>query len=436
MRLEDMILVSVDDHVVEPADLFANHVTAAWKARVPRVVRKKDGSEVWVFEGTQVSNLALHAAAGRPPEDWGVEATHRAQLRPGAWDVHARIRDMNADGVLASLCFPSFPGLCGGLWSKTKDKGVSLVMLRAYNDWHRDEFCAAYPGRFIPIALPPLWDPKAMADEVRRMAKKGCHAVSFSENPEKLGLPGFHGDHWDPFWSACCDEDTIVCLHVGSGAGLIHGAMDAPIDVALTLQPYHTIANVADLLWSRTLRKFPGLRIAVVEAGIGWIPAFLERVDQVYRQHHAWTHQDFGALLPSDLFRERIVCSFTDDESGIANREEIGLENVVWGSNYPRAGTSWPRSPEHLARQLDGVPDTEVDQLTQLNALRHFRLDPFEFVDPDACRVGALRALAGDVDLSVSAKSRRAPGPDRAKPVTSQDVVRQLASAFASPTES
>ena len=435
MRLEDMILVSVDDHVVEPPDLFANHVTAAWKARAPRMVRKKDGSEVWVFEGQQLSNMGLHAVAGRPPEDYGVEPTSTAQLRPGAWSVHERIRDMNADGVLASLCFPSFPGLCGALWSKTKDKGVSLVMLRAYNDWHRDEFCGAYPHRFIPLALPPLWDPKAMADEVRRVAKKGCHAISFSESPEKLGLPTLHTDHWDPFWRACCDEGAIVCMHVGSGAGMTHTSMDAPIDVLLTLQPIQTIASVADLLWSRTLRKFPRLRIALSEAGIGWIPHFLERADHVYRHHHAWTHQNFGARLPSEVFREQIVPCFSDDPTGVANRVAVGLDSITWGSNYPRAGTTWPRSPEHLERQLAGLPDTELDQITHANALRHFRLDPFAHMDKARCRVGALRALARDVDLSVAAKSRRPPSTDRTKPVTSQDVVRQLASAFASPTD-
>ncbi len=430
-----MILVSVDDHVIEPPDLFANHVTAAWRSRAPRVVRKKDGSEVWVFEGQQISTLGLHAAAGRPPEDYGVEPTSFAQLRPGAWNVHERIRDMNADGVLASLCFPSLPGLCGGLWAKTKDKGVSLVMLRAYNDWHRDELCGAYPGRLVPVALTPLWDPKAMADEVRRAARSGCHAISFPESPEKLGLPTLHTDHWDPFWSACCDEGVLVLMHAGSVTGLVHGAMDAPIDVALTLAPIHAIATAADLLWSRTLRKFPNLRISLSEAGIGWIPHFLERADHVYRHHRAWTRQSFGDRTPSRIFREQIVTCFSDDSAGIASREAVGLEHITWGSNYPRAGTTWPRSPEHLAQQLAGLPDTEVDQITHANALRILRLDPFTHTARDRCRAGALRALARGVDLSLSAKSRRAPGGDPSRPVTSQDVVRQLASAFASPTD-
>ena len=435
MLLDDMILVSVDDHVVEPADLFTHHLSAAWKSRAPRVVRKKDGSDVWFFEGQQVPSIALHAVVGRPREEYGMESTNFEQLRPGTWNVHERIRDMNANGVLASLCFPSFPGCCGALWSKTRDKGVALTMLRAYNDWHIDEWSGAYPGRFIPVALPPLWDPKGMADEIRRVAKKGCHAISFSENPEEIGLPSLHAEHWDPFWSACSDEGAIVCMHVGTGAATAYTAMDSPVDVMLTLQPINSVNCAADLLWSRVLRKFPRLRIALCEGGIGWVPHFLERADYVYEHHRAWTRQSFGAKRPSDVFREQIVTCFVDDPIGIANRHAIGIDSITWECNYPHAGTTWPRSPEQLSQLLRDVPDTEVDQITHGNALRHFRLDPFAHVPAERCRVGALRAQARDVDVSVSSKGGKAPSADRTKPVTSQDVVRQLASAFATPAE-
>ncbi len=435
MQAGDMILVSVDDHVIEPPDLFAHHLTDMWKPRAPRVVRKKDGSDVWFFEGQQLPNMGLNAVAGRPPEEYGVEPTSFDQLRPGTWNVHERIRDMNANGVLASLCFPSFPGLCGALWARTKDKGVSQKMLRAYNDWHIDEWCGTYPGRFIPLALPPLWDPKLMAEEVRRVGLKGCHAISFSENPEKLGLPSLHAQHWDPFWSACSDEGAIVCIHLGSGAGLSFTSMDAPVDVMLTAQPLSQMTCATELLWSRVLRKFPRLRIALSESGIGWIPYFLERADGVYQRHRAWTHQDFGALRPSDVFRERIVTCFIDDPIGIANRHAVGLDAITWECNYPRSDTTWPKAPERLAAQLVAVPDAEVNQITHGNALRHFRLDPFAHVPAERCRVDALRALARDVDVAVASKGRKPPSTDRAKLVTSLDVTRQLASAFATAAE-
>jgi len=200
MRTEDMILVSVDDHVVEPPDMFDGHLPAKYKDLAPKVIQNADGNDVWLYEGQELPNIGLNAVSGKPPEEYGIEPTTFAEMRPGCYDIGERIRDMNANGVLGSMCFPSFPQFCGQLFSRTEDKTVALAMLRAYNDWHVDEWCGTYPGRFIPLALPPIWDPRLMADEVRRMAKKGCRAVTFSENPEKLGWPSFHSEHWDPFF--------------------------------------------------------------------------------------------------------------------------------------------------------------------------------------------------------------------------------------------
>ena len=123
---------------------------------------------------------------------------------------------MSANGVLGSLNFPSLPGFAGRLFAALDDKDAALALCRAYNDWHIEEWCGYAPERFIPLAIPPIWDPQAIADEVRRVAKKGCHAITFPENPVPLGLPSLHTDHWDPFWQACSDEGTIVCMHIGS----------------------------------------------------------------------------------------------------------------------------------------------------------------------------------------------------------------------------
>ena len=173
MRTEDMILVSVDDHVVEPPDMFDGHLPAKYKDLAPKVIQNADGNDVWLYEGQELPNIGLNAVSGKPPEEYGIEPTTFAEMRPGCYDIHERVRDMNANGVLGSMCFPSFPQFCGQLFSRTEDKTVALAMLQAYNDWHVDEWCGTYPGRFIPLSLPPIWDPQLMADEVRRMAEEG-----------------------------------------------------------------------------------------------------------------------------------------------------------------------------------------------------------------------------------------------------------------------
>jgi hypothetical protein len=411
MRAEDLILVSVDDHIVEPPEVFEGRLPAQYQDLAPKFERKPDGTDVWRYDGSEIPNIGLNAVVGRPPEEYGIEPTSLDQMRPGCFDVHERVRDMNANGVLGSMCFPSFPQFCGQLFARTKDKDVALAMIRAYNDWHIEGWCGAEPGRFIPLSLPVLWDPALAADEVRRVAAKGCHAVTFSENPEKLGWPSFHSDHWDPFWQACADQGTVVCLHIGSSSQLVITSVEAPIDVMISLQPMNVVQAAADLLWSPVLRKFPDLRIALSEGGIGWIPYLLERVDYVYEHHRAWTGQDFGGLLPSQLFKERIVTCFIDDAFGVDNRRYLNLDNITWECDYPHSDSTWPHAPESAMKYLADVPDDEIDKITHLNAMRIFAYDPFSIRPRERCTVEALRAEATDVDLSLMTRS--AGGNDR-----------------------
>src|SRR4029077_18628315 len=140
---------------------------------------------------------------------------------------------------------------------------------------------------------------EVLAAEVRRTAAKGCHAVTFSENPSKLGHPSIHTDYWDPFLQACSDENVIVCMHIGSSSELVITSPDAPMDCLITLTPMNIVQAATDLVWSPVLRKFPDLKVALSEGGIGWTPYFLERVYYNYGRHHVWTGQDFGNRLPS-----------------------------------------------------------------------------------------------------------------------------------------
>jgi predicted TIM-barrel fold metal-dependent hydrolase len=399
MELNDLVLVSVDDHVVEPPDMFEGRLPQRYADQAPVVTRRDDGTEIWRYDGKEATNIGLNAVAGRPMEEYGIEPTSFAEIRSGCFDIHDRVRDMDANGVIGSMCFPSFPNLCGQLFAKSNDLDLGLAVLQAYNDWHIDEWCGTYPGRFIPLSLPPLWDPEAMAAEVRRVAKKDCHAVSFSENPSKLKLPSFHSEHWDPFWKACAEEGTIVCLHIGSSSSLAITAPDAPIDVLLSLQPVNIIQAAADLLWSHVLRKYPDLRVSLSEGGIGWIPYFYERMDWTYTRHHRWTGQSFGTELPSDVFKEHIAVCFIDDPAGVALRHKVGIDNICWEADYPHSDSTWPISPEMLMASLGDVPDDEIDKISHLNAMRFFRFDPFALRPRDQCTVGALRVGATDVDV-------------------------------------
>src|SRR5690349_21059833 len=208
MRAEDLILVSVDDHTVEPPNMWDNVVPAKYKDYAPYSKKREDGTDVWVYEGMEMPNIGLNAVAGKPPEEYNTEPTRYEDIRTGCYDIHERIKDMNANGVLGSMCFPSYVSFAGQLFSRSKDLKIGHELLKAYNDWHIDEWCGSYPGRFIPLSIPPIWDPQLMAAEIQRVAAKGCNAVTFSEDPAALGWPSIFTDHWDPFFAACQDTGT------------------------------------------------------------------------------------------------------------------------------------------------------------------------------------------------------------------------------------
>ena len=435
MQVEDLILVSTDDHVVEPPDMWDEVLPEKWKSRAPRLVHKPDGTDVWVFEGQQVPNVGLNAVAGRPPEEYGMEPTALSQLREGNYEIGARIDDMNASGILGSMCFPSMTGFCGELFGKQEDKELAQVMIQAYNDWHIDVWCGSQPGRFIPLAIPMMWDPALLAEEVRRVAKKGCHAISFADNPTGLGYPSLHNDCWEPFWQACAEEGTVVAIHIGSGTGMKLQDTEAPVEIMITSTPISLFGCASELVYSKFLRKYPDLKIALSEGGIGWVPYFLERADYVYEHHHHWTHQDFGGKKPSDIFREHIITCFIDDAAGVRNRDLVGLDTMTWECDYPHSDTTWPEAPERLWQSLDGVPEAEIHKITHENAMRHFRYDPFSVIPREQCTVRALRARAVDVDLSLKSSGGKAPAPADAPFVTIGHIIQQLSTAFATPFE-
>jgi predicted TIM-barrel fold metal-dependent hydrolase len=233
------------------------------------------------------------------------------------------------------------------------------------------------------------------------VAAKGCHSITFTENPATLGYPSFHSEHWDPLWKAVCDEGVVVSIHLGSSGQLSVTAPDAPVDVMITLQPMNICQAAADLLWSRVLKQFPAIRFALSEGGTGWIPYFLDRLDRTYDMHRAWTGQDFGDRLPSDVFRQHFLTCFIADPVGITLRHDIGLDNIAWECDYPHSDSSWPEAPEELARVAADVPDDELARITYENACRWYAFDPFAHRAKERCTVEALRAEAPDHDVAI-----------------------------------
>jgi predicted TIM-barrel fold metal-dependent hydrolase len=364
---------SVDDHVVEPPDAFTGRFPRKHAHAEPRIVPTDDGGEAWSWNGELLPNVGFNAVVGRPSTEYGFEPTRFDEMRRGAWDVDARVRDMDIDGVSASVCFPSFlPGFVGQrltLWPADDD--LALTAMRAYNDWHLEAWCGAHPDRFVPNQIVYLRDPHVAAAEVVRNADRGFKAITFSEAPDKLGLPTIHSGYWDPLFAACAETGTVVCLHVGSSGTSPTTSSDAPPEIPAVLFGAYGMYSAVDWLYSKIPVRFPELKICLSEGGIGWVAGILDRLDHCYRYQLGYlpTWRDVD-LPPSDVLRRNFWFCALDDDAGMVVRHRIGVDHILVESDYPHADSSWPDTQAMLVRQLEqqGVPDAEADLITWKNA--------------------------------------------------------------------
>ena len=431
MEMNDMVLISVDDHISEPPDLFDKHLSGDDLATAPKLMTNENGTNYWAYQGMQMPSVGLNAVVGRPLEEYGAEPTSLDQLREGCYDVDRRVDDMNVNGIAASLNFGSAVGFDGGRFHKALDKAKALIHLRAYNDWHIDEWCGSHPGRFIPCAILPTWDMDATVAEIKRIAAKGCTAVSLNENPTIQGRPSIHNAYWEPMYKALVDHDITICLHIGGGNPAPHASAETPIEAWITTMPISIAVGAADWLNLEALHRYPTMKIALSEGGIGWVPYFLERADFSNSRHKYWTHSIFQDNKPSDMFRRHFLNCFIDDAFGLKNLDAIGEDMVAYECDYPHSDSLWPEAPERLWPTVQPLTDIQIDKITHQNAMRFFNFDPFKHHKKDDLTVGALRAKATADKVDVTLKSSGGAKPlaegEKVRPVTSGDLMKMFA---------
>ncbi len=405
MNMNDLVLVSVDDHITEPPDLFDKHLSGKDLETAPKFCVDENGKSYWAYQGMIMPSVGLNAVVGRPLEEYGMEPNSLEEMRAGVYNVHERINDMNANGIAASLNFGTAVGFDGGKFHQAPDKDLALIHLKAYNDWHIDEWCGAYPGRFIPCGILPTWDMDATVAEIERIAKKGCTAVSLNENPTKQGLPSVHNEYWEPMWKAITDHDMVMCLHIGAGNPQPHASMETPIEAWITTMPASSMVGAADWLNLSALERYPSMKICLSECGLGWIPYFMERADFSHSRHKAWTNSDFQGQKPSDIFKKHFMVCFIDDAFGLDNLQYVNEDLVAFETDYPHSDTLWPEAPEHLWKTIDHLTDEQIDKITHLNTMNWYNFDLFKHFKREDMTVGALRAKAKADGVDTTPKS-------------------------------
>src|SRR4051794_8202166 len=365
-------IVSADDHALEPPHTFTAHVPASMQARVPHVDRDDRGIDYWVIEDERIPLLGADAIQGWEQDKRYLGPVNFDEIHPAAYDIHERVRHMDVTGILVSLNFPSAPfGFAGTAFLRMKDREAGLAALRAYNEWHLEEWASPYPDRIIPCQLTWLADPGLAADEIRRNAARGFKAISFTENPECLGLPSLYTDHWDTVFRACEDTGTVINLHVGSSSQTIVPSQDSPPAVLGALFALNSMVAATDWLFARVPVRFPNIKIAMSEGGIGWVPMLIDRINFLGRQLDY--RPDFGDLTPVDVLRRNFWFSALSDPSSMAARHLVGVDHIMIETDYPHIDSTWPDSQDVLAEQLCGLSDDEVEMITYRNALALYR---------------------------------------------------------------
>ena len=437
MEMNDMVLVSIDDHVLESPDAFLRHYPVERRGEAPKIIQKGD-SEVWFWNDTVYPTIGLNAVVGRPRSEYGMEPTRFDQVRKGCYDPKARVDDMNVNGILGSLNFPTFPSFAGNVFIQAAATAPerALMAVRAYNDWHVQDWCGAAPGRLIPLIMLPIWDMPATLAEMKRMSAAGVHAITFPDNPALVGLPSIHNEYWEPFWAACVTYKMVINCHIGTGARAAHASLESPIDAWITTMPMSISNSAADWTFATFWKRYPELRMALSEGGIGWVPYFLERADFTYEHHHEWTFSDFGGERPSDVFKRHIICCFIDDQFGLKNLDYLNENMVAYECDYPHSDTVWPNVPEYLWASVNALSAATIDKITHQNVMREYSFDPITMMGGRAnCTVGALREFGKHVDVSprsglggLKTDSMDVVGKAR-RPVTSGEIMKMFAAA-------
>jgi predicted TIM-barrel fold metal-dependent hydrolase len=431
MDLNDMVIVSVDDHIIEPPHLFERHLAKRFLPNAPRVrhIAAKN-EDIWEFEGKPTIGPQLNAVVGRPKEELGYEPTGYGQIRAGCWQPAARVDDMNVNGVAASLNFPTFAGFALEMFVTSPDKELALALIQAHNDWMVDEWVAHAPDRFIPMCSLPLWRPEVAVEELRRLSRKGVRNISFPSSTADLGLPNIHHKGWNPLWDALAEEGTMLNIHCGGGSGTEYIALDSPVETILTKRGLSSMAVVTEWLWSDVIRDYPNMKIMLSEGDAGWIPYIMERAELVLDRHGPWTGQKKRrSQSMTELLRDHFYFCFIEDEYALKNRHEIGVDLLCYETDYPHADVTWPYGPEVLMKNFNvaNVPDDEIDLITWKNACKALQFDGVERKGRGAYSVGALRARAAGVDMSPVGNGRGVPpSEDDSRVINAGDVSRQF----------
>ena len=375
-------LISADSHIVEPPDMYASRIEPKFRDRAPKMERRKTPAgreyDAWMIGGMQVGTLGAVMQAGQRFEDpsqidflglW-------EDVRKGAYDPHAMITENEEDGVWGSCLQPSQ----GLFWYRLPDSELLSEICRVYNDWIAD-FCKPYPERLKAIAMLNVDDIDEGCRELERIKKLGMVGafIPVSPVPERP----YRDPAYDKLWAAAQDHDMPLLLHIATNRAGVPGC-EFTINVGeltgagRSTTDHWVRYSLSAMLFAGVFDRFPRLKIGSVEHETAWIPHWLKQMDFTYRERPVFTKgwKSASGMLPSDYWARNMFVEFMEDDLGVELRNHIGVDNMLWGSDFPHAESTWPQSKQFLDRIFAGVPEADRRKITSDNAAKLFGFHP------------------------------------------------------------
>jgi predicted TIM-barrel fold metal-dependent hydrolase len=364
-------LISADSHVSEPTDLWVERVEKKYRDRAPRLVEnpRDPNGAYFHYEGYTPHPIGIGLAAGKSPEELAQFLTRGtyADARPGGWDPAERLKDNELDGVEADVLYTTL----GFRIFWLKDAELQRDCFRVYNDWLA-AYCSYAPKRMAGLAMICLYDPKAGAQELERCAKLGLKGAMIwcsppADQPYSSGV-------YDPFWAAAQEMRIPISLHSITGMGSESQWDFGDRYMRATVLSHEVERSFSVLIFSGVLDRFPELQVVSAENNCGWLPYYLQRMDRTFERGRYAAGFKIQ-LKPSEYFRRQMHCTYIDDYVGVANRHFVGVDRMMWSSDYPHQASSWPHSQDVVARDFKDASQEDRFKITRGNVAKLYGFD-------------------------------------------------------------
>jgi predicted TIM-barrel fold metal-dependent hydrolase len=364
-------IISADSHTVEPPDLWEKWLERKYLDTAPKLVDDGDGGHAWIYMGaTTPEPLGLVTCVGTHPEElkW-TGKRYGVNIHPACHDGAERLKIMDADGIDAEMLYP--PQRAMLTFMKNKDRDAHLAGIRAYDRWLKEGFCAPDPERLIGMFQIPNVGIETSVAELERARKEGFRGVALSAWPS--GGDNLRAED-DPFWDTAAELDMPVSIHLLLAAQQQKLGASNKGSVAIGASAFmYTMPLIVELTFQGVFDRFPKLRVAFVEVGAGWIPHFLEMMDDRYWRNRHWTKTNVKKV-PSQYFKDHMLATFIVDRAGVAVRHQVGVRNMAWSTDFPHHGNDWPYSRRVIADLFADVSEDERQKIVCDNAARFWGL--------------------------------------------------------------